>query len=213
MRPLTCLSLAVASLLGSASAAAAAPTRTPSQLARAALVIRRDLGGGWSQSAAAPRSAPKLACQQPGGAHLPRELARAASATFAQSQQGPFAFEVSAVFGSATMAGQWWAGVVKPSLRLCFASVLSATFSGGVHLHATGSQMLALPGGPPKLARYRITGQATSSGQSTPVFFDVLLLRHGTDVGELQLSSFETPPSDRLEIQLARAVARRLQAT
>ena len=213
MRSFAGLALASLVALGASAAASAAPSRSPAQLARAALIGRADLGAGWSQSAAAPGSAPRLVCNQSGGSGAPREAARAASPTFAQGQQGPFAFEITAVFRSVTAAGDWWARVVHPSLRLCFAKVFADASSGGVHFHATGSQMLALRGGPPGLARYRVTGEASTSGQSSPVDFDVLLVRRGANVGELQLSSFQTPPADGLEARLARAVAHRLQTS
>lgn len=195
--------------LGSAPAAAAA---APSKLASASLIRSRDLASGWYESAAAPRKAPTLACPGSGGSHVVRELARAASPTFARSQQGPFAFEISAVFGSAASASRWWSQVVHPGLRRCLESVLDASSSGGVKLHATAAEVLPLHGGPSGLERYRISGEATSSGQSTPVVFDVLLVRRRGYVAELQLSSFEAPPSDALERQLARAVVRRLSA-
>lgn len=197
--------------LGSAPAAgAAAPA--PSKLASASLIRARDLRSGWYESAAAPHKAPTLACPGSGGSHVVRELARAASPTFAQSQQGPFAFETSALFGSAASASRWWRQVVHPGLRRCFENVLDASSSGGVKLRATAARVLPLPGGPPRLERYRISGQATSSGQSAPVVFDVLLVRRGGYVAELQLSNFESPPDDALERQLARAVVHRLLA-
>ena len=207
------LTLAGALLIGVASApAATAATPAASKLASASLIRGRDLGSGWHESASAPRQAPTLACPGSGGSHVVHELARAASPTFAQSQQGPFAFEINAVFGSAASASRWWTQVVHPGLRRCFESVLNASASGRVKLHATAAQVLPLPGGPSGLERYRISGQATSSGQSTPIFFDVLLERRGGYVAELQLSSFESPPADALERQLARAVVRRLPA-
>jgi hypothetical protein len=216
MRSTIGLALTGVTALGAASAASAAtaaPTRTPAQLAKAALIGYRDLGAGWYQSAAAPRRAPQLVCRQPAGPQPPRERARPASPTFSQSQQGPFVFQISGVFHSVPAADRWWGALVRPSQRRCFAAELQAASSGGVRMHATGSRMLALPGAPRGLVRYRITGVAVSSGQSTPVDFDVLLLRRGAEVGELQLSSFGTPPADGLEARLARAVHRRLLAT
>lgn len=195
--------------VGSAPAAAtAAPA--PSKLASTSLIRGRDLGSGWRESGAAPRKAPSLACPGSGGSHVVRELARAASPTFAQSQQGPFAFEISAVFGSPGSASRWWTQVVHPGLRRCFESVLDASSSGGVKLRGTAAQALPLHGGPSGLERYRVSGEATSSGQSTPIVFDVLLVRRGGYVAELQLSSFESPPADALELRLARGVVRRL---
>jgi hypothetical protein len=214
MRSLCRLAVAAAlvlAVLPASAAAAAAPA--PSKLASATLIRQRDLGSGWHQSAAAPHKPPALACPGSGGKHVVQALGRAASPTFAQSQSGPFAFEIGAVFGSAASAGRWWAEVVDPGLRSCFERVLAASSGGGVKLRATGSRVLALHGAPAGLERYRVTGEATSSGDSTPVVFDVLLVRRGGHVAELQLSSFQSPPADALELQLARAVIRRLAAS
>jgi hypothetical protein len=194
-----------------APAPAAAAPRSPAQLTRAALIGQAQLGSGWSQSSPAPKTASQLDCH-PGTKKVSGELARAASPTFSQSQQGPFAFELVALFGSPAAARSWWRGAVHPSLGRCFSRQLAAGSSGGVTLKATSSEMLPLTGAPAGLARYRVSGQAVSSGQSTPVDLDVLLLKRGGYVAELQLSSFGDPPADALERRLARAVARRLPA-
>jgi hypothetical protein len=139
-----------------------------------------------------------------------RPRARAASATFAQTSQGPFAFDVSAAFASATTARGWWRQVVHPALSHCFARVLAAGSGGGVKLKPSGTRMLTLAGAPPKVARYRVSGQATSPGQNVPVYLDVLLVTRGRFVTELQLSNFDAPPPNQLELRLARLLARRL---
>jgi hypothetical protein len=205
-RPLPWLGLSLA-VLGLTSSIAQAGG--PQSAARAALLRSRDLGPGWSISSPAPTRAPGLACAGSGGPHVVRASARAGSPTFTQSSQGPFVFDLSAAFGSPAEAGQWWRQVVHPSLRRCFARVLAAGSGQGVQLRPTGSRVLPLAGGSSGVERYRVRGQARTSGQSAPVYLDVLILRGGSLVAELQVSSFDQPPADRLERRLARLLARR----
>jgi hypothetical protein len=117
---------------------------------------------------------------------------------------------VSAAFASATTARGWWRQVVHPALARCFARVLAAGSGGGVKLKPSGTRMLTLTGAPRKVARYRVTGQATAPGQNVPVYLDVILITRGRFVTELQLSNFDTPPSHQLELRLARLLTHRL---
>jgi hypothetical protein len=79
-----------------------------------------------------------------------------------------------------------------------------------VRLKATREQLLPLRGAPAGARLFRVDGRATESGQSTPVYLDVVLIARGRVVVELELSSFESPARASLELRLARTLARRI---
>jgi hypothetical protein len=103
-----------------------------------------------------------------------------------------------------------WNVVVRPPLLRCVAQSLSSGGGQGVRFAVTGKQLLNLPKLPVPAAGYQVSGTATSQGQSIDVFLDVLLLGSGRMVSAISISSFAQPVTQRLELRLARTVARRM---
>jgi hypothetical protein len=205
-RPRSYRAVVPVAIPGFAAASAARSSRTASP--EAVLLRRHDLGPGWYESAPAPPTAPSLDCTRP--VKRTGAAARAESPTFAQSSQGPFVSELAAVFPAARPAQLWWRRTVTRRLGRCFAKVLASGSSGGVRLKATREQLLPLRGAPAGARLFRVDGRATESGQSTPVYLDVVLIARGRVVVELELSSFESPARASLELRLARTLARRI---
>jgi hypothetical protein len=79
-----------------------------------------------------------------------------------------------------------------------------------VHFSVTGKRLLSLPKLGVPAAGYRVSGEATSQGQSIDVFLDVVVLGSGRTIGAISISSFEQPVARALELRLARTVAERL---
>jgi hypothetical protein len=199
------LLVAAACLLGPAvPALAAARLLSPSATARQALVRRADLGRGWSTEAAAPARAPNLTCQ----AFSPRlpgvhRRAAVASPTFQQSAQGPFLSQAAYLYGSRTQEQVAWRRIVTPRLLRCVVSALASGSGGGASFTVTSRHVSSLRRPAGSVARYRVGGNATSAGQTMPVFLDELVLRRAAMITVLDVSSFDAPPSDGLERHLA----------
>jgi hypothetical protein len=211
LRPIVIALLAI-TLLPAIAAASIVKRHTASgmALARGALLVRGELGAGWTASPA-PHAVPTLTCTdfspQLNGV---TERGAAVSPTFSASRSGPFVSQAAYVYTTAAQAAAVWQRVVTPGLLRCVADSLRSGGSNGVTLAVTRERLLALPGLAGPHAGYRITGTATSPGQVVDVYVDMLVLARGDTVSEISASSFEQPPARELELRLARAVARRL---
>lgn len=81
-----------------------------------------------------------------------------------------------------------------------------------MRFRVTHKQMVGTAEFPAPAARYRVRGTATTSGQNTDVYLDMIVLGRGQTIAVLSLSSVESPVGGRLERRLARKAARRLSA-
>jgi hypothetical protein len=189
-------------------------TRAGQARARADLIGRAVLGSGWYASAPTPKSVPALTCS----AFDPTvrgatEIGAAASATFTQNPSGPFVAQESYVYGAPAEQRLVWGAVVRTRLGRCLKASLVHGGANGVTFTATGVRRLSLAGVPGRSALFRVSGDATAPYQSVPVFLDVILVGRGAGISELSLSSFIEPAGHRLELRLARAIARRMTAS
>jgi hypothetical protein len=177
--------------------------------ARRALLRGSDLRS-WTTSPA-PKHVPVLTCPSfnpdLSGA---RPLASASSQTFGQSASGPFTSQVAYVFATPVRAELFWRRVVTPRLAVCVAGSLSAGSTRSVRFRVTHRRRLSLPRIGDRDAAYRVTGTATSGGQTVDVVLDFLIVGRGSGVSSLSFTSFFSPAPRRLELRLARLVARRL---
>jgi hypothetical protein len=137
------------------------------------------------------------------------EIGRAGSPTWEQSANGPFVSETTYAYASAGQETSVWDAVVRPKFARCAAQSLIAGSGGGVSFKVTRAHPLGLPGFPSG-SRYRVSGTATSSGQSVDVYLDQIVIGRGKVIAVLSVSSFEAPVANRLELRLARAALRRL---
>jgi hypothetical protein len=198
------LLVAVCLLAPAATALAAAPHVSSSETARQALLRRGDLGRGWSTEAPAPARAPDLTCR----AFSPRlpgvhRLAAVASPTFQRSAQGPFLSQAAYLYGSGAQEQVAWRRGVTPRLLRCAVTTLASGSGSGASFTVTSRHVSSLrrPGG--VVARYRVGGNVTGSGQTMPVYLDELVLGRAALITVLDVSSFDAPPSDALERHLA----------
>jgi hypothetical protein len=207
-------SLAVACLLSLApvtyGAIAAHITPAGTALARAALLRKADVGSGWS-SAPPPRQIPPLTCPQ----FSPiisgvRQVGGAASPTFRASARGPFVAQDAYAYATASQQTTVWRAIVRPALGRCVANSLATGGGQGVTFAVTATRPLRLPGLPVRAAGYRVTGTASTTGQSLEVFLDMVVLGAGRAITTIGLSSLEQPVGQRLELRLLRTVALRL---
>jgi hypothetical protein len=199
-----CLVVAACLLAPAAPALAAARLPSASATGRQALLRRADLGRGWSTEAAAPARAPSLTCRafspRLPGVHL---RAAVASPTFQQTTQGPFVSQAAYVYGSAAREQMAWRRIVTPRLLRCAVAALATGSGGGASFTVTSRQVSSVRRPAGAVARYRVRGTATASGQTMPVFLDELVLRRAAIITVVDVSSFNAPPSDALERHLA----------
>jgi hypothetical protein len=181
--------------------------------AQGALLRRTQLGAGWSVSSPAPRHVPALTCSafDPAVSGA-TEVGAAASATFAQSANGPFAAQVSYAYATPAQQLSVWRAVVRPALGRCFRASILHGSGRGVTFTATGVKRLSLPGVPGRSAEYRVTGVATAPNQSVPVYLDAIIIGGGAGISALSLSTFLQPATPGTELRLARAMARQMAA-
>jgi hypothetical protein len=205
----------VVALVATSTASAAITRRvTPTGIAqaRAALLRRADLGRGWS-GAPGGQSIPPLTCSgfTPGFGPV-TEVGEAASQTFEQSSTGPFVAQDVYAYATPAQQAAVWNAVARSRLLRCVAESLSSGGGAGVRFAVTGKRLLNLPKLSVSAAGYRVSGTATSEGQSIDVFLDVLLVGSGQRISAISFSSFEQPAARQLELRLARTVARRMNA-
>lgn len=216
IKPAACATALAATLMGAAAAPAIVKQRHSQAgmtLARHVLLRRADLGGGWSEESPAPQKAPQLTCPRfdPFVSRV-TEVGAAASPTFQKSSSGPFVSQSAYVYATADQASTFWDKVVRPKLLRCVADSLANGSSQGVHFTVTGKRLLALPPLPVKAAGYHVSGMASLQYQTIQVYLDMIVLGRGSAVAQISTSSFYQPPSRRLELRLARKLARRLPA-
>jgi hypothetical protein len=140
----------------------------------------------------------------------------AISPTFRASATGPFLSQTAYGFATAAQEATAWRRVVRRKLLRCLTDAVTRGSASGFALSVAHAHGLAVPrlpsgaGSPVRVAGYRITGTASSSGQSASVVVDTLVLGAGTTITELSFSSLESAPSKALEARVARTVASRL---
>jgi hypothetical protein len=179
--------------------------------ARAELLARSQLGPGWFVSSAARRHVPALTCSTFAPAvQGATEVGAAASPTFAQSTNGPFAAQVSYAYATPAQQLSVWRAVVRAALGRCFKASLLHGSGHGVTFTASGVKRLSLLGVPGRSAEYRVTGVATVPDQSVPVYLDAILIGRGAGISELSLSTFLRPEAHRTELRLARAISQKM---
>jgi hypothetical protein len=216
-------SVVLAVLVGLLGAGPASARPRPTQAARgvasrsshAGLLRRSDLGAGWTETAAAPRHPPSLACGAAGSATASGVLASMASPTWGRSSGGPFASGTSYGFGSAADALRAFSAVARTTTGRCFERLLAQGSTGSVMLRATGVREFALPrvtvaGRPVSIRRFRVSGIASGAGQETQIYLDGIIVARGSAIAVDEFSSVTSPPSTALEMRVTAAQARRL---
>jgi hypothetical protein len=200
--------LATALTVGPSYASTTSAQRAAVKLARSELLKRSLLPGGWRIDSPAPHSAGSPTCAR-FHPRLPAFLGSAVSPVFAPSSSGPFLAEAIWVYSSAAQARTAWRRVARRGFRHCVAESLTAGSGNGVTFTADRSRMLrSFRMG--SNVRFRVSGIAATSGQTTPVYLDEVLLLRGRSIGVVSLSSFSLPPHRALELRLTRLAAKQM---
>ncbi len=180
-------------------------------LASGVLLQRVDLGRGWS--AVGGQQVGTLTCP---GLHVSlrgvTETGAAVSRRFSHGASGPFVSQTAFVYASPAEQGEVWDRVMTPGYSRCAAASLLSGATGRVRFQVSRRQRLSLPRVAARQAGYRVVGDAIAGSVTIPVYLDVVALGAGPVLTEISVSSFDQPVSRRLELSLARAVARRLHA-
>jgi hypothetical protein len=185
-------------------------TRAGTALARATLLRGTDVGSGWS-SAPPAGTVPPLTCPQFNpSVGAAKQIGAAASPTFKGSSGGPFVAQDAYAYANASQRQAVWRAVVRPPLVRCAADALVGGGGQGVALAATARRPLKLPRLPVLAAGYRVSGTASTTGQSLDVFLDMIVLGSGRAITAVSVSSVEQPPARRLELRLIGTVVQRL---
>jgi hypothetical protein len=121
--------------------------------------------------------------------------------------------EISHTYATPSQRAAVWRAIARPGLRRCAADSLRRNGGHGVHFAVTGAHLLRLPSPLAPAAGYRISGTASLTLQTVNVYLDMLVLGRGQTIAAIFVSSFQQPPSRRLELRLAGAVARRMSGS
>jgi hypothetical protein len=224
MRSLLVALLAVAALAAGTGAAmggvaakkppAAGRTHTAAGTAAATrmLLTKRDLGTGWTATPAG-KTPPALTCAgfAPSTDRVV-ETGVAASPAFRGGDAGPFVGESVYVYATPAQARRFWLRVVGAGVRSCLTQSVVQGSTTDVKFAVKRIHDLALPALGARRAGYRLTATATAPGQTVDAYVDLLLIGDGEAIAAISLSSFSQPVSERVELALARAAARRLAA-
>jgi len=205
---------AMRALLAVLAVAAATPGvhHTPAGMTAAhrALLVRADLGAGWT-AAAAPTKPGALACQAPASLKGVLETGAAVSPTYRATSTGPFVSASTFVYDSAAGAASYFAKIAKPQALGCLAkSVTSGKSTSGVTFTVIKRQTLPTPHVAATAAAFRVVGRANVQAQRVDVYADTFVLQHGGTIAEVTFASFSAPVGTATEQRIVRAAAARL---
>ena len=205
---------AMRALLAVLAVAATTPGvhHTPAGMTAAhrALLVRAELGAGWS-SGATPKAPGALACGTPRSLKGVVETGAAVSPTYRATSSGPFISSSAYVYNSAAGAASFFTKIAKPQALTCLAQSLTAGKSAtGVTFTIVKRQTLPTPHVSAAAAAYRIVGRASVQAQRVTVYADIVVMQRGGTIGEVSFASFSTPLGVATEQRIARAAAARL---
>lgn len=201
------MTLAVAT---GAAVAASTLTAGDTALARSALLVRSDLGHGWS-STPAPDKVPPLTCSgfKP-SLNGVVETGAAASRTFSQNSSYLSVSSVAYVYKTSAQAAEVWHRVVTRRLLTCFAGSLVAGSAKGLKFTVNRKHMLSIPRIAAGSRGYRLVGTGSGTDQQLGVYLDAIVLERGRMLAAVTYASAVVPAMRSLELRLARKVAVRL---
>jgi hypothetical protein len=182
--------------------------------ARAALLRRSDLGGGWSVAAGPARHVPPLTCPRfhPSTRGL-TATSSAASPSFERSVGGPFVSQTAYAYANAAQEQQAWRVLARAKLIECVAASVAGASGDGVSFTVIAKGTLTLPRLRTRALGFSVTATATSSEVPTTVYLDAVLLGGAGTISELTVSSFGRHESASLATRLAGLIARRIDGS
>jgi len=201
--------LLLVALPGTASAHHQGAPSPAAVVARAGLVRRADLGRGWTQTNAAPHSAAALTCTTDRAVR-----ASLASPTWSSSDTTEFVSGTSYGFAGPAQQQAAWRATGTGAMGRCLKRQFAEGSSHGVRLVATGIRRISAPRSralarSATLRAYQLSGTASGAGQDISVTLDVVLVGHGTWIGEDEFSAAGSAVSAALQARVAELQARR----
>jgi hypothetical protein len=182
-------------------------TKAGAAAAKATLLAQKDLGKGWTATAATAQQGVPLTCS----GHSPSaggivETGAASSPAFSATQAGPFVQQNTSVYASAAEAATWWKRAVTPALESCATQTFQALRAKGIKVSHIAKGKLAISTALGHTASYRVT--ATASGKK--LYFDLIVLGNGNTITAVTISSFIQPVPPKYETALATLLVRKL---
>jgi hypothetical protein len=127
------------------------------------------------------------------------------------TSSGPFFSQQAYVYATVAQGNAVAAAVISPALVRCVASGLTRSSGNGTTYVVSREHGLSRPRLGARAGGYRVVADVSQAGQSIgTVYLDAIVLAHGRTVTEISFATFSGPPERRLELRLARAVARRI---
>jgi hypothetical protein len=179
--------------------------------AQRALLLHADLGAPWT-AGATPKKVGALSCDVPTEQAGVAEIGAAVSPTYRESAAGPFLSQSVFVYDSSAAASRFYQDFARPSALDCLSRSVTSGGGAAQGVVFTVSKRQALPA--PKLgvtaAVYRVVGRAVVKEQRVAIYVDVVLLQRGSNISQLNFSSFSASVAAADELRIARAAASRL---
>jgi hypothetical protein len=179
-------------------------------IAKRALLVKRDLGKGWTSSPtkAAPTT---LTCPrfQPKQSDLV-ETGAASSPSYKEATSGLFVSQVAWVYKTNAQAATLWRRVVGKGLSRCLSDTVSGASTQTVTFKVTHSGELEVPKLAQRTAAFRVMATTKTAGQSVTTYFDMLVLGQGRTVTQISFAAFGAPIPSAIELLLGKVVVKRL---
>jgi len=179
--------------------------------AQRALLRHADLGGPWI-TGTTPKKIGALSCEFPTESAGVVEIGAAVSPTYSEGAAGPFLSQSVFVYDSSAGAARFYQDFARPSALDCLSRSVTSSGEAGQSVVFTVSKRQALP--TPKIgvpaAAFRVVGRAVVKAQRVTIYVDVVLLQRGSNIAQLNFSSFSASVAAADELRIARAAASRL---
>jgi hypothetical protein len=203
-----------------AAAAAAGPgaglvqkhTRADTAAAGSVSLTLADVGSGWTDSNSTSAE-PALTCasSHPDLSGIV-ETGAASSSNLQAGSHGPFVSESAWVYKTAAQAGLLWQRAVGPQLLGCLAASVTQGSTNQIRFKVRSKHVLPAPSGALRREAYRVVATASTSGQTSTVYYDLVVLGGSRGVAEITFARVGAPMTRSIEAELATTVARRLAA-
>jgi hypothetical protein len=187
-------------------------TRADTAAAGKVSLTLADVGSGWTDSNSTSAE-PALTCasSHPDLSGIV-ETGAAASSNLQAGSHGPFVSEFAWVYKTAAQASLLWQRAVGPQLLGCLAASITQGSTNQIRFKVRSKHALAAPSGALLRAAYRVVATAATSGQTSTVYYDLVVLGGSRGVAEITFARIGAPMTRSIESKLATAVAKRLAA-
>lgn len=204
-------------LTGTAWAANGEPkrafTKADLALARSVLLVRADLGDGFTGVKHADQAIPAGARCGPLSESDLTITGKADSPDFRLQRPGVLLTAGSSVHVYRTLreANASFSRGTGKQVTTCLADVIRLSAPAGQEIRVRSAKRISFPGVAPKTVAYRIVASvAAGAGQSVTVYLDAIVLQQGRIQASLVFTSAGSPLAETDRVVLAGVVAKRL---